>query len=67
MPRKAQEPTTPRPPVPPGPHALEVRFNGKIVFLQRVHSYKIDQGDEQVTINAVLKLPLPVETVDDSQ
>jgi hypothetical protein len=67
MPRRATQSTTPKAPVPPGPHAFEVRVNGKIVFLQRVHTYQIDQGDEQVTISAVLKLPVePTLETDDS-
>lgn len=52
MPRKAQEPLAN---IPPGPHRLEVRVNDRIVFLQRVHSYKIDQQSDQVVINGALR------------
>lgn len=56
MPRKA----TPAPePLPPGPTRLEVRVNDKIVFLQRVYSYSIDQENEQFAVYGSLK---PVET-----
>jgi hypothetical protein len=45
-------------PVAPGPIQLEVRVDGKIKFLQRVHSYEIDQQDDHATIVGVLKLPV---------
>lgn len=48
----------PSEPVPPGPHQLEIRIDGKIKFLQRVHSVTIDQQDDQATIVGVLKLPV---------
>lgn len=44
--------------VPPGPDQMEVRFNGKIVWMQRVHDKPLfdDQGDK-IVITAVLRLP----------
>jgi hypothetical protein len=58
MPRK----TTPEPYTgPPGDLRLEVRVNDKIVFLQRVHTYSIDQQAAQVTILGALR-PAPVNT-----
>jgi hypothetical protein len=52
MPRKAtQEPYT----GPPGDLRLEVRVNDKIVFLQRVHTYTIDQQTDQVIVNGALR------------
>jgi hypothetical protein len=53
MPRKPTQ--QPLASIPPGPHRLEVRVNDKIVFLQRVHSYKIDQGDDQVLVHGALR------------
>lgn len=50
-PRKVEEP------VPPGPHVLEIRFNNKIVHMQRVHSYKVDQQDDRFTVTGIMKLP----------
>lgn len=58
MPRKAQ-PTVDGP---PGPLRLEVRINDKIVLLQRVHSYAIDQQVDDLTVTGVLRLPAPVES-----
>jgi hypothetical protein len=48
--------------VPPGPDQVEVRVNGKIAWMQRVHGRPTfdDQGDDQgdkVVITAVLRLP----------
>jgi len=43
---------------------MEVRVNDKIVFLQRVHSYTIDQQDDQVVATGALRPaqePSPVE------
>jgi hypothetical protein len=44
--------------VPPGPDQVEVRVNGKIAWMQRVHGRPTfdDQGDK-VVITAVLRLP----------
>jgi hypothetical protein len=64
MPRKATEPA-PQVSPPPGPISFEVRINGKIALLQHVHNYQIDQGDEQITITATLKLPVTPEAADD--
>lgn len=53
-------PRKPAPPaidVPPGPIALEIRVDGKIKFLQRVHTVTIDQQDDQAVITGVLRLP----------
>lgn len=73
MPRK----TTPEPYTgPPGDLRLEVRVNDKIVFLQRVHTYSIDQQADQVTLNGALRpastpvqelAPEPVEESTDAQ
>jgi hypothetical protein len=53
MPRKpTPEPVTN---IPPGPIHFEVRINGKIALLQRVHSYKIDQQSDQIVVNASLR------------
>lgn len=40
---------------PPGPIQLEIRVNGKIACLQRVHSYKIDQQPDTLTVTGVLR------------
>lgn len=57
MPRPRRQPD----PVPPGPHVLEIRFNNKIVHMQRVHSYTVDQRDDHFTVTGVMKLPEVVE------
>jgi hypothetical protein len=62
-PHKAVEPPKP---VAPGPIHLEVRINGKIAFLQRVHSYTIDQQQDQAVITGVLRLPVE-DNDDDNQ
>lgn len=41
---------------PPGPIQLEIRVNGKIACLQRVHSYKIDQQEDTLTVTGVLRV-----------
>jgi hypothetical protein len=52
MPRKAApEPYT----GPPGDLRMEVRVNDKIVFLQRVHTYTIDQQTDQVVVRGALR------------
>jgi hypothetical protein len=50
-------------PVPPGPHVLEIRFNNKIVHMQRVHSYSVEQLDDRFIATGIMKLPVqqPVE------
>lgn len=59
--RPRKEPlAVPEPPVaaadvPPGPIRLEVRVDGKIKFLQRVHSYTIDQQADKVVITGALR------------
>lgn len=58
-PRSQPAPPVPSGPVPPGPHRLEIRYDDKIVCLQRVHSYSIDQRDESLTVTGVLKLDIP--------
>ena len=52
-PRKSQ----PSPAVPqvPGPTRLEVRVNDKIVFLQRVYGYTIDQETDSFAVYGTLK------------
>lgn len=47
---------TPVADAPPGPIQLEIRVNGKIACLQRVHSYKIDQQPDTVTVTGVLRV-----------
>ena len=55
MPRKP----TPEPyEGPPGELRMEVRVNDKIVFLQRVHGYTIDQQTDQVVVHGSLR-PAP--------
>jgi hypothetical protein len=69
MPRGVRN--TPEPPlsdVPPGPHRLEVRVNDKIVFLQRVHDYKIDQQDDKVIVHGSLRpKPEPKQELHDPE
>lgn len=48
--------TTPAEQAPPGPIQLEIRVNGKIACLQRVHSYKIDQQEDTLTVTGVLRV-----------
>lgn len=60
MPRRKE----PDAPVAPGPFTLEVRYGvrgemTKIVCSQPVHSYRIDQTGDAVTIVGVTKLPKP--------
>ena len=43
---------------PPGDIRLEVRVNDRIVFLQRVHGYHIDQQADQVLVTGAMR---PVE------
>jgi hypothetical protein len=72
MPRTKAQPAAD---VPPGPTRLEVRVNDKIVFLQRVYSYSIDQETDQFAVYGSLKPadepaastaePEPVEPVGD--
>lgn len=63
MPRKpAPEPYT----GPPGELRMEVRVNDKIVFLQRVHSYTIDQQTDQVIVHGALR-PAAVPPVQESE
>lgn len=55
MPRKpAQEPVVN---IPPGPIHFEVRINGKIALLQRVHAYTIDQQSDGIIVSASLRPP----------
>lgn len=55
MPRKReQEPVVN---IPPGPIYFEVRINGKIALLQRVHAYNIDQQLDGITVTASLRPP----------
>jgi hypothetical protein len=64
-PRKESEPLQN---VEPGPIRLEVRVNDKIVFLQRVHDYTIDQGDDAVTLHGSLRpVEAPVVVVEPSE
>jgi hypothetical protein len=46
--------------VPPGPIQLEVRVDGKIKFLQRVHSVHIDQQSHQAVITGALRPTIEV-------
>lgn len=55
---ESAEPAVKSTPTPPGPHQLEIRYNGKIVCLQRVHSYTIDQQDDALHVHGVLRLPV---------
>lgn len=66
----ARKPPTIPAPVAPGPTRLEVRVNDKIVFLQRVYSYAIDQEADQFAVYGSLKpvdapVPEPVEATPD--
>lgn len=55
-PPKIESPQPPPTPPPPGPIHLEIRVNGKIACMQRVHSYKIDQQEDNLTVTGVLRL-----------
>jgi hypothetical protein len=64
MPRPKTQPVASEP-LPPGPTRLEVRVNDKIVFLQRVYSYAIDQETDQFAVYGSLKpVDAPAETPD---
>jgi hypothetical protein len=45
--------------LPPGPTRVEVRVNDKIVFLQRVYSYSIDQETDSFAVYGSLKPEAP--------
>jgi hypothetical protein len=59
-PKAIPEQHTTADPVPPGPIQLEVRVDGKIKFLQRVHSVHIDQQSHQAVITGALRPTIEV-------